>query len=430
MLGTITSQARVRQLGFSVADQALSVAGTFLVNVALARTQTREVYGIFALCYSTFTFLAGLHNAMIVETYTVYGAGRYQRHLASYSRYLWNTNWLLTLAVSLIMACAWLFVRRLSPSPSHTILGLACFSSLPLTALFLRRTFYLRRRPDLAARFSMFFFLTCAILVSVALWAHRMNGFSAFAIIGTAWALALLAMKPELPRQDSARDFPSIELGYWGEHWKYARWVLVTAFVFQLTTQGYYWLAAALVSVRDVANLRAMLNIVVPMDQVFTATNLLVLPILCAHYEAGHLVKMIPLWKKYCIGWLVLTTLFAMAVLLGGGRAMHVLYGGVYDDVSHVVAFMAFLPVIMGVGHTINAALKSAERPDLVFGAYVCSGAATLVLGIPLVIRHGLTGAVYGLLASAVVYSTALGVSFMWVAGRFSGQLVAAVRNR
>src|SRR6266478_3216239 len=67
---------RVRQAGYSIADQALAVGGMFLANVALARTQSKEEYGFFALSYSVFTFLTGLYDAVILETYTVYGSGR------------------------------------------------------------------------------------------------------------------------------------------------------------------------------------------------------------------------------------------------------------------------------------------------------------------------------------------------------------------
>jgi hypothetical protein len=36
------SRTRIRQAGLSVADQALSVGGMFIVNVALARAQSKE----------------------------------------------------------------------------------------------------------------------------------------------------------------------------------------------------------------------------------------------------------------------------------------------------------------------------------------------------------------------------------------------------
>jgi len=69
--------------------------------------------------------------------------------------------------------------------------------------------------------------------------------------------------------------------------------------------------------------------------------------------------------------------------------------------------------MIMGTGNTINAALKALEKPKAVFYAYVASGATTFLLGIPLVIRFGLHGAVYGMLASAAAYSAALAVALL-----------------
>ncbi|HEU0046222.1 MAG TPA: hypothetical protein VFQ43_01295, partial [Nitrososphaera sp.] len=54
------------------------------------------------------------------------------------------------------------------------------------------------------------------------------------------------------------------------------------------------------------------------------------------------------------------------------------------------------------------------EKPRLVFYSYLCSGAATFLGGIPLVIHFGLLGAVYGMLLSAGTYMVALAVGFFF----------------
>jgi len=56
MVAISASFLRVRQAGFSIADQALFVGGTFLANVMLARTQTKEEYGMFVLSYRSSLF--------------------------------------------------------------------------------------------------------------------------------------------------------------------------------------------------------------------------------------------------------------------------------------------------------------------------------------------------------------------------------------
>src|SRR5215469_18110611 len=99
--------ARLRHLSCGIFDQGFSVGGMFLANIALARTQTKEEYGIFALTYSVFTFLSGLHNAAILEAYTVYGSGRYHKNFRAYARLLWTSNSWLCLGLTVGVAAVW-----------------------------------------------------------------------------------------------------------------------------------------------------------------------------------------------------------------------------------------------------------------------------------------------------------------------------------
>jgi O-antigen/teichoic acid export membrane protein len=397
----------MRQIGYSIADQGLSVGGMFLVNIALARTRTKEEYGIFALSYSVYTFLVGLHNAAILEAYTIYGSGRYHQRFAAYAWLLWRSNLRLAVGAAAALTVLW------GALASRTVLGLALGCGILLTASFVRRTFYMRRRPDLAARFSAAYFALCAGLLWMSLRLGMLNGFSAFAIAAVAWSVAALFVARELPERAAGAGFLEHEPGYWGEHWKYSRWVLVTSFVFQMTTQAYYWLAAAYLSVKEVADLRAMYNLVTPVEQLFSAVTLLLLPILSLRYATRQMAGVVPLWKGYCAGWLAVTGAFAGFVNVFARPLMHALYGGKFDDLASLVGVLALLPVVMGVGNTMNAALKSMEKPQAVFYAYVASGAATFLIGVPLVIHLGLRGAVYGMLVSGGAYTVALGIAFL-----------------
>ena len=94
-------------VAYSFADQALAVGGGFLVNVALARTQSKEEYGIFALSYSVFAFLLGLYYAAILEPFTVYASGRYREHFSEYLRLMVRSNTILgcLLTATLLLSC-------------------------------------------------------------------------------------------------------------------------------------------------------------------------------------------------------------------------------------------------------------------------------------------------------------------------------------
>jgi O-antigen/teichoic acid export membrane protein len=386
----------------------------FLVNVMLARTRTKEEYGMFALSYSVFTFVAGLHNAAILEPYTVYGSGKYRDRFSEYLRLMVRSHVVVGLLLSGILLLTCLGLWWVAPQfASRALLGLGLTVSILLSGIFLRLAFYLQRQPALAAKASLVFFLTVGLGLWLAVRAQVLNTFSAFLILALGWVVAGAFYARKLPFGHTQTTFLELEPGYWGVHWKYARWVLITAFVFQFMTQGYYWLVAGFLSVREVAELRAMYNLIAPVDQVFIALGYLVVPALAAHYAAKRLDNLLSLWGRYAWAAVGVTALFALAVRILGKAMMHVLYAGRFDNVAPLLATLALLPVVMGIGNTMNAALKAMEKPQTVLYAYVASGAATFLIGLPLIIHSGIHGAVYGMLVSAAAYSTALAISLL-----------------
>jgi len=415
------SWPRARQIGYSLADQGFSVGGMFLVNIALARGQSKEEYGAFVLAYSAFTFLAGLHNAAILEAYTIHGSGRYRETFPAYARLLWRSNWVLGLGATAALVVLWCVLSwRMPQLAPRAALGMAVGCGVMLSAAFVRRTFYMRRRADLAAKFSLAFFGACAILIFFAVRMQALNGLTAFLAVALAWIFAGLVFARELPGRGASggERFGEGVAGYWAEHWSYSRWVFVTALVFLFTTQGYYWLAAGWLSVKDVGELRAMYNLVTPVDQFFVAMSLLVLPLLSSRFAAQRMAGLLPMWKSYALGSFALTVAFTAVMNVCGKRAMHVVYAGKFDEVAPLVGTLAFLPVVMGIGNSINLALKAMEKPQAVFYAYVASGTATFAMGLPLLLHFGLRGAVYGMLASAGVYSAAQGAALLWFQAR------------
>jgi O-antigen/teichoic acid export membrane protein len=400
------------QVACSLADQALSVGGMFMVNVALARTESKEEYGMFALSYSVFTFLAGLHNAAILEPYTVYGSGRYRLHSSAYFRWMAWSNVGVGLLLTGALLSLYVLLERIAPGmASRSLLGLATTVSILLWGVFQRRVFYVQRQAGLAAKTSLVFFVAVVCGLQLLTKAHMLNSFSAFLAVGLGWVAASAGFARKLPFGKSPEAFLQMEPGYWRLHWKYMRWVLATAFVFQLMNQGYYWLVAALVSVREVAELKAMALLIAPADQVFIALNYLVLPQLAAHSATGKMEDMLSTWKWYALGIGALTSAFAVCVGVFGKAVAHLLYGGRYDDAAPLLVMLGLLPLVMGIGHTMNAALKSMEKPKLVFWAYVCSGSVTFLFGIPLIRYSGLRGAVYGMLLSGAAYTATLALA-------------------
>lgn len=414
-LAAIPKKSGLKPIGYSLADQALVVGGTFLVNVILARTQTKEEYGMFALSYSVFTFLSGLHNAAILEPYTVYGSGRHRERFPEYFRLMAKSNAAVGVLLTAALGTVCLIFRSVAPHLfSRAMVGLALTVGILLSGSFLRRVFYMQRRASLAAGTSLAFFLTVLAGVWLASRAQVLNGFSAYLILALGWLAGGAIFAGKLPVKKSRQPFLDHVPDYWREHLKYTQWVLASALAIQVSTQSYYWLVAGILSVKDVANLRAIYLLIAPVDQLYIALNYLVLPALAAHYAARRMGKFLATSARLGILTVGVTVLFALAVRMAGKLVLHMLYAGKFDSLEPLLYLLALLPLLMGIGNTINDALKAAEKPKLVFYAYLASGAATFVVGVPLVIRYGLLGAVMGLLSSASAYTCALVIGFLY----------------
>ena len=402
------------QFGSSLTDQILSVAGMFLANIALARVQSKQEYGMFALSYSIYTFLTGLHNAAILEPYSIHGPGRYHGYFPEYSRVMSGTNALFGCVLSALLFLTWAVLRLTVPSlASRSLLGLALSVSVLLTATFVRRTLYLRGRPDLAAKFSIAFFIALVLLLFFSVRLGLLNGLSVFLICAASWIVAGISIRSELPGITGDRTFHTHEPNHWSEHWKYARWVLATACVFQLTNQGYYWLVAGFLSLKEVGELRAMYILTAPIDQIFVALSLLILPMMAFRHASRQGSQLVSLWKFYGVFTCGVAFLYAIAIWFMRKPLIHTVYGGKFDDVATLLGTLALLPLIMAVGNGLNIALKSIERPDVVLCAYLASGLGTFAMGIPLVMHFGLRGAVYGMLCSAGVYTATMLIGFL-----------------
>ena len=412
---------QVRQLGYSMADQAFSVGGMFLVNLVLARTQTKEEYGMFALSYSVLTFLMGLHNAAILEPFTIYGSGRYRNRFAEYFRLICWSNTALGLLMTAMVLGVCLGFHWLAPRDlPRAILGLGLAIGIIISGTFLRRSFYVQRQPARAAMTSLVFFATISASLWIAVRAHVLDSFSVFLILGLGWVVAGAVWLGRLPHGHARERFLKAEPHYWFEHWGYARWVLATAFVFQFMHQGYYWLVAGFLSVKDVGNLKAMYVLIAPVEQVMISLSFVVLPALTGRYAARNLDGFLSLWKRYALAMLGITLLFALTVRLVGTPLMHVLYAGKFDGLAPLLFVLALVPLSTGIGCTFSDAMRAAERPRLVFYAYVSSAIATLVLGMPLVIYLGLRGAVYGMVLSGATFTCALALAFWFRVPRHS----------
>jgi O-antigen/teichoic acid export membrane protein len=265
-----------------------------------------------------------------------------------------------------------------------------------------RRVFYLGLPLIYAAGSSL---LYCAVVVAGLLLlnrAHALSPFTAFLLIGLAAlvtsVLLFARMWWRLP------DGPAPVVGEaWQRHWVYGRWALVGALAGWVPAYVYYPLLSGTGQIAHAAQLRALMNLDLPVQQLYAALSLLFLPYASRMQAqpgagtAGKLVRRITLLFTggACLYWAVLLPLRP--------QLFRLLYSGKYGEVGWLLPLVALESVLTGALCGPAIVLRAMEAPSAVFWARFAGSALTLTAGILATWLFGISGVVAVMIASALV---------------------------
>lgn len=387
----------------AITDQGLFAGANFLLNVLLVRWLVPAHYGAFALAYSVFLLVLVFHNALFTAPMLVLGAGKYRERFPEYLGTLLRGHFALMLASAVLLAAvAFLLGWVYSPELERVFLALAvAVPFIPLRYL-LRRAFYVHLTPGWAAVGGGVYL---AILLSSALVLHAtglLTPATAFFAMAAA-SLVTCLLFVILLRPALAADSATIS-AVAADHWRYGKWIAASAGPGWLSDNIYYIVLPAWVGLAEAGGLKALLNLAMPALHSISALAVLLIPVLVRNRESGG-----PRAMKRTLN--VSLVLFLLGsgcylVLLWGFRLeiFHFIYAGKYATYAAWPVLLAgLLPFAQSLPAVMGGALKALERPDLVFWSNIGSGAATLVVGVPLAFTLGLGGALAGLLVSHVL---------------------------
>jgi len=400
---------KYKNVVYSLSDQIFSIGAVFMINMVLARTETEADYGMFVLVYSLFTITSGFHNALIIEPYTVFASGRYKDIFLPYLQYILRINLVVGLFLSLcllmITAIIWLWF---SDFYSSMLLALSAGILFVVSGALFKRVFYVQHDSFSAGVISTLYFISILVGVLYLVEANILSGMASFILLSIGWVI----VSPIFFRKYSVRkyngEFIKAYPDYWSKHWRYSRWVLATAVVYPLITQGYYWITAGMLSVESVAQLKAVQNIVLPINLFFISISLLALPRMSLVYQNELLDGLLPLLKKLLFVLVGSAVVFMFSIWLVGRELLSLIYDDKYNASFELLYIISLVPIFFAIGNAFNDALKAMEKPDWVFKAYVIGGVVTLLVGIPLVEVYGLVGAAWGMVVSAAAYGLVL----------------------
>ncbi|MGD0126145.1 MAG: glycosyltransferase [Terriglobia bacterium] len=389
----------------AITDQGLLSGSNFLLGVLLARWLTPNQYGAFALGFSIFLFLSGLHNAFFLEPMSVLGPESYSECIVGYLKKLLGLHFVFTFLLSMLTVAAIPFLRFFAADQALTsaLWGVSVAVPLILFQWLCRRAAYLRLAPGLAAASSAVYCLALILLLMVFNKQGWLSPFTGFLVPSLATFPAILMLLVSLPRRtDSTAGPAGSEIVR--RHWEYGRWVVGGTTANWLSGNAYYLIVAALLPIGDLAAFRALRNFTSPCAQALVAINLLVLPWASARFAKEGIPGLRRRTRQ--LAWLfgAAALAYLAAIWLFGSKIMSFLYAGRYNQFAPLLLLSTAPLLFTAVAMGSEVAVQVMQAPSEVFLAYSVSGALTVLTGIVFTHYWGLAGGLVGLLISAIAF--------------------------
>jgi O-antigen/teichoic acid export membrane protein len=390
---------------FAVLDQGLISGSNFVMGILLARWLSEEQYGAYALAFSIFLLLSQFYISLLLEPMCVFGGSIYRSRLRGYLGSLLWMHLGTALAIFLVLGIATLVARLMHASANLPSALAAVTIASPCILLFwlLRRAFYLELAPA-AAVISAIFYCVLVLGGLFILYRHALlSAFTAFLLMAfgalMTSAFSMLRLKPILRLRHLA---PSLRES-WSEHWSYGRWSLATAALIWLPSNFYFPVVSASAGMAGAGELKALLNLALPMGHTATALSLLFQPYASRinhQHGSGPLRsftgKISLLYAGGGIAYWSLLVIFR-------AQLVHFLYGGHYQNLVALVPWLALASVLQISLAGPSIGLRAMESPASVFVAYAASGAVAVLAGIPLTMALGVQGVIISMMLSSVV---------------------------
>lgn len=387
----------------AILDQGLISGSNFLIGILLARWLVPAEYGAFSLAFSVFLFLSYVYQSLLSEPQGVFSGAAYSQCLRGYLKALLGIQAMVTVFGLVLLggSAAIVYFMGKGDGLPGALAGVAIASPCILFFWLMRRAYYMNLAPGRAALGAFFYFLLTTGGLFVAYRKAWISPFSAYLLmaigaLGTGFFL-LTQVNKALP-PDAVP--PPTAAQAWKKHWEYGRWALAVSVVTWIPYYMYYPLVSAFHGMAAAGQLRALMNLSLPMEQTYTALSILFLPYAARQCREKGIAASGPLVRNITLLFVGGGIAYWAVLLPFKNVAFHLLYGGKYMEVAPLIPYLAIGATLWSAAFGPAILLRAIESPDSIFYARVVASVLSLVVGVPLAKWFGLWGVVASLIVA------------------------------
>ena len=401
----------------AIVDQGLISGSNFLIGILLARWLVPTQYGAFSLAFSIFLLLSYVYQSLLSEPQGVFSGSAYSQCLRGYLKALLGIQAMVTVFGIVLLGGSALVVYAMGKADGlpGALAGVAIASPCILFFWLLRRAYYMNLAPGRAAVGAFIYFALVTGGLFVAYKRALVSPFSAYLLmaigaLGTGFFL-LTQVNKALP-PDAIKGPTAAQA--WHKHWEYGRWALAVSVVTWIPYYMYYPLVSAFSGMAQAGQLRALMNLSLPMEQSYTALSILFLPYAARVCREKGVQSSGPLVRRITMLFVSGALAYWAVLIPFKGLVFHVLYAGKYLEVAPLIPYVALGTTLWSAAFGPAILLRAIESPDSIFYARIVASVLSLVIGVPATRAFGL----WGVVSSIIVANLAAFVISMYILQR------------
>lgn len=437
-MSTLATNKWVGKVGAAFVDQAFFAGSNFVINVLLARWMLPDEYGAFVVVYAWFLIIQNLYDAVLIEPMMVYGAGKFSSIFRKYLGFVYAGHVILSLVGSLALFLGALFAWSYdTPLVAGAMMGVVVASPFILTRWLTRQPFYVISRPQIAVIGGVIYLIvTMIVLVTLQLipsgypliapmflaesdfssvfWYHRASYITpssallAMALGGLCGSIVLTSILKPIFRLRNTEELNTKDVVK--DHWKYGRWSSIDRMLAWVPSNIFYVMLPILVGLSASGALRAIINLVMPINMAMLALIAIMLPSFVRAYNINGRPALVKRMIKISIALVSFNGMYCLFITVFGQQIIHFVFDGKYDDVTTIpVLFtMGLVPVLVATNTVLDTGLRSMGQVRTSFFSKIIPTIITLTLGLYLTAEYGILGVNVSLIITNIVTSMIL----------------------
>ncbi|MFW5713276.1 MAG: lipopolysaccharide biosynthesis protein [Brevefilum sp.] len=393
-------------------DQAVISLANFSASIILARLVSPTKLGAYVTGFLAIYFIRAVQNGLVIQPLNAIGAVKSDEDFKGY----FSAVFVQQLILAVLSAAGALIIGWFLTVRGNDVLGPTVFVLwFPFLTWqiqeYFRRTFYTRGKVNKALLISLAGNVLRIGLMIILAQFSEISGLTGLIAIGWGSLLASL-LGLWLSRYYFTRPRQNT-LSLWNENWRFGRWILGASLADWVVVNLYPIMMAGLISFAATGVYQALQNLVAPIHVLLRAVDTFITPIMAKTFDQHGLGKFKKNLKRiYLVAGVPVLGLLVL-VLVFTPQLLNLLKEDTYLPFADGIYVMALYYFFLFLNRPLQMAFRAIRLGRQIFLANVLAMASMFSIGLWMINRWGIYGAIGGLALNAIIISIVLLIS--WV---------------